>query len=66
MTQNVRNPNLGPRVTTRNISWLDLATRAWGSEFRAPDKGIYEWSNGRKFDSTDQGNTGIYGSGTLP
>ena len=34
--------------------------RTWGSEFRAPDHAIYVWSNGRKFDSTDQNQTGIY------
>jgi hypothetical protein len=40
---------------------LDLAQRAWGSEFRAPDPGIYEFNNGRLFASTDNGTTGIYG-----
>jgi hypothetical protein len=49
-------------VSTRDTSWLDLAQRAWGSEFRAPDHGIYEFSNGRKFDSTDKTDEGIYGS----
>ena len=28
--------------------------------FKAPDHGIYEFSGGRKYDSTDTGNTGIY------
>ena len=53
--------NLGNPVVTRNVSWLDLVTRAWGGEYRAPDKRMYEWSNGRTFDSTDQTNSGIYG-----
>lgn len=53
--------NLGGRVSTRNFNWLDLARRAWGAEFNAPDHGIYEFSNGRKYDSTDKGLTGIYG-----
>lgn len=53
--------NLGDKVTTRTTSWLDLAQRAWGSEFHAPDHGIYEFSNGRKFDSTDMSLNGIYG-----
>jgi hypothetical protein len=35
--------------------------RAWGAEFNAPDKGIYEQSNGRKWDSTDKGLSGLYG-----
>ena len=52
--------NLGGKVTTRNISWTDLCSRAWGSEFRAPDHGVYEFSGGRKYDSTDPGITGIY------
>lgn len=56
------NPNnLGPKVTSRDFNWLDMVTRAWGSEFMAPDHGIYEMSQGRKFDSTDKGRTGIYG-----
>lgn len=52
-----------PPVTTRTLSWLDLCMRSWGSEFRAPDHGIYEFTNGRKFDSTDQTNNGFYGTG---
>lgn len=53
--------NLGNKVKTRVTNWLDLAMRAWGSEFHAPDHGVYEFSNGRKFDSTDKGLTGLYG-----
>jgi hypothetical protein len=53
--------NLGSKVTSRDINWADLVHRAWGSEFNAPDHGIYEWSNGRKYDSTDKGTTGLYG-----
>lgn len=53
-------PNLGKPVTTRTFSLLEMVERAWGSEFRAPDHRIYEWSNGRAFDSTDMGTTGIY------
>lgn len=49
-----------PKVTTRDISWLDLAERAWGSEFRAPDHRIYQFT-GRNYDSTDRGLTGLYG-----
>lgn len=55
--------NLGRPVTTRNFSYLDLVIRSWGTEWAAPDHGIYQWSNGRKFDSTDQGNTGFYAGG---
>jgi hypothetical protein len=53
--------NLGPKVSTRAINWMDQVNRAWGSELHAPDRGIYEFGKGRKFDSTDQGRTGIYG-----
>lgn len=52
--------SINTKVTTRDISWLDMAMRAWGSEFNAPDHGVYRWSNGREFDSTDKGQTGIY------
>ena len=54
-------PELGNKVSTRTYSWSELPLRAWGGEFNAPDHGIYEWSNGRKFDSTDKDRTGIYG-----
>jgi len=54
---------LGSKVSTRSLSWLDFPQRAWGSAFNAPDPGIYEWSNGRKFDSTDKNRTGLYGVG---
>jgi len=54
------NPALGRQVTSRDFSLLEMVERSWGSEFRAPDHGIYEFSNGRRFDSTDMGTTGIY------
>lgn len=53
--------DLGSKVTSRTISWMDMAIRAWGSEFNAPDHNIYRFSNGRGFDSSDRGLTGIYG-----
>lgn len=52
--------NLGAPVTSRSVSWMDLAMRAWGSEYRAPDKNSYQFSNGRGFDSSDTGATGFY------
>jgi len=55
--------SLGHQVTTRTLSLLDLVSRAWGPEFRAPDHRVYEFSNGRAFDSTDLGSTGIYRKG---
>ena len=53
--------SLGRQVTTRNYSLLELVTRAWGSEWSAPDHGIYRFGNGQRwFDSTDLYTTGIY------
>jgi hypothetical protein len=53
--------SINTKVTVRSTSWLDLAMRAWGSEFHAPDRDSYNFSQGRHFDSTDKGRTGIYG-----
>ena len=53
-------PTLGKKVSSRELNWLALCQNAWGSEFNAPDHGIYEWSNGVKFDSTDKWMTGLY------
>jgi hypothetical protein len=43
-----------------------MVSRAWGSEFRAPDHGIYEFSGWRRFDSTDMLTTGFYKRGFVP
>jgi len=60
------NPNnLGAPVVTRNILITDLVIRAWGAEWNAPDHNVYQFSNGRMFDSTDRGNTGLYNGGTI-
>lgn len=48
-------------VTITVWTMLDMATRAWGSEYNAPDKNIYVFSNGRGFDSTDLSRNGVYG-----
>ena len=54
-------PSLGHYVTTRQFSLLEMVSREWGSEFRAPDHRVYNFDGGaRGFDSTDQGQTGIY------
>jgi hypothetical protein len=53
--------SLGKPVTTRQYSLLEMVAREWGSEFRAPDHGVYEFDGGaRRFDSTDIGTTGFY------
>lgn len=53
-------PALGLPVTTRSFSMNEMTRRAWGSEYSAPDHRIYQFSNGRAFDSTDIGQTGFY------
>lgn len=58
--------NLGARVSVRDLNWQQLVQRAWGAEYVAPDKGAYEFSNGRKWDSTDRGLTGLYGVVVTP
>lgn len=55
--------NLGGKVSTRVIMWNELVQRSWGDEYKAPDRGVYEFTGGRKFDSTDTGNTGLYAGG---
>lgn len=53
-------PKQGRPVTFRQFSWLEMVERAWGSEYRQPDKAIYRFSDGRNFQSTDMYSTGIY------
>lgn len=55
--------NLGGKVTSRDILWANMVQRSWGEDFKAPDRGVYEFTGGRKFDSTDTGNTGLYDGG---
>jgi len=57
--------NLGYKVTFRTYSLEEMVSREWGPSLRAPDHRIYNWSNGRSFDSTDIGTTGIYKRGIL-
>lgn len=57
-------PNISYKVTYRTVTQRDLAIQAWGEEWSEDDHDIYEWSNGRMFDSTDRGNTGLYDFGT--
>lgn len=52
---------MGPQVSSSTYSWMDMAIRAWGSEWNAPDHNIYKFSNSRGFDSTDRSRNGIYG-----
>ena len=47
-------------TSSHRISWYSLAVRAWGGAYNTSDRGAYEFSNGRRFDSTDQNKSGIY------
>ena len=47
------------RTTTR--SWKELVLKAWGKDYNKPDV-AYEFSHGRKFDSTDNTEHGFYRS----
>lgn len=53
--------SLGQQVSTRQFSLTELVTRAWGSEYFAPDHRVYQFGGVRFFDSTDLGFTGLYG-----
>lgn len=55
--------NLGSPVVSRTINWMDLVIRAWGSEWAAPDHGVYQFNSGRRYDSTDLTDSGIYNGG---
>lgn len=65
MAARVLPASLGKPVTSRQFSWKEMVIRQWGSEYAAPDHRIYNFSNGRSFDSTDLGTTGIYERGVL-
>lgn len=49
----------GKKVTTSQFSWEQMCIQAWGEEWNKPDT-AYEFSNGKKKDSTDRYTTGIY------
>lgn len=46
-------------VTTRKTDFAAEARKHWGDEYYKPDA-AYEWSNGKKYESTDRGTTGFY------
>lgn len=55
MTDAVKQPN----TRTRVIHIGAEIKKQWGAEWSRPDV-AYEFSNGRKFDSTDSSESGIY------
>lgn len=57
-------PNHGYPVSYRSFAFGDMAKREWGQEWGIPDV-VYEMhkgddSAGRKFESSDMSETGIY------
>ncbi len=46
-------------VTTRVLNWGAEVRKAWGDEYQKPDV-AYEWSNGKKHESTDRSESGFY------
>ena len=46
-------------VTTREIDYAAEVKKQWGKEWNKPEV-VYEFSNGRKFESTDRTASGIY------
>lgn len=40
-------------------SWKAIVLRQWGPEYNRSDD-AYEFSNGRKFESSDRGDSGVY------
>ncbi len=46
-------------VTTRILNWGAEVRKAWGDEYQKPDV-AYEWSNGKKHESTDRTENGFY------
>lgn len=51
--------NLGYLVSTQTIDYRQMVILEWGPEWNMNDI-AYEWSSGRKFDSTDKYTSGIY------
>jgi hypothetical protein len=46
-------------VRTRDLSWEQLVRQREQEDYLKPDV-VYEFSNGRKFQSTDHTDSGIY------
>ncbi len=50
---------MATEVQTREFTMLELAQKYWGKDWNKPEV-VYEFSNGRKFESTDAADSGIY------
>jgi hypothetical protein len=55
VTDSVKQPN----TKTLSVNWGAEVKKALGAEYSRPDI-AYEFSNGRKFNSTDQSDHGVY------
>jgi hypothetical protein len=47
------------QVTVRTVNYKDLVQKAAGKDWKKPEV-VYQFSGGRKFESTDDKETGIY------
>lgn len=57
-TPNIPQKN-GSKVVSRTFDWRSMVVSQWGEEWNRPDT-AYVWSEGRRFDCTDQYTSGIY------
>ncbi len=52
-------PDLGSKVSSREIDWRQEVLKQWGEDWAKPDV-AYRMSNGRQFDCTDLYRQGVY------
>lgn len=45
--------------TTRTLDWASIVRKIWGDEYLKKEV-VYEFSNGKKYESTDASTSGIY------
>lgn len=50
---------MSQKVNARKFPIRDMVLKAWGKEWAKPEI-VYEFSNNRKFESTDLTTSGIY------
>jgi hypothetical protein len=47
------------KPTTRTIDWTALVRKAWGDDYLKKEI-VYEFSDGKKYQSTDSSTSGFY------
>lgn len=52
-------PENGKPVSFGTVNLAQIIRQLWGPQYYRPDTG-YEFSNGRRFDASDQGTSGVY------